>query len=253
MKFEGIVLNVDEIDITGRLYLPDDDRSVYSTVCICHGIPSGNPVNPDDGGYPLLAEQICSRGYAVFNFNFRGAGTSGGNLDMYGWTRDLNAVIDYLYQRPEIDNSFVSLLGFSAGAAVSVYTAAHDMRVTSVVACSCPAEFGFLDPESALERFRNIGTIRDRDFPDSISKWAEGFKTVRPINYIHDISPRHVAIIHGEDDEVVNISHAYRLYDKAGEPKRLRTIPGAGHKLRNNAQALEKVFECLSFLDSRIE
>ena len=245
MKFENAVLRVDEIDITGRLYFPDDGKPVFPVVCICHGIPSGNPANPDDGGYPLLAEQVCSRGYAVFIFNFRGAGTSGGNLDIYGWTRDLNSVIDYLCQRPEIDKSFISLLGFSAGAAVSVYTAAHDIRVTSVIACSCPAEFGFLDQEDALERFRNIGTIRDKDFPYSVNEWAEGFRKVSPINCIRDIAPRPVAIIHGEDDEVVNVSHAYRLYDKAGEPKQLYTIPGAGHKLRNNDYAMVTVYELL--------
>lgn len=253
MIFENIVLSVDEIDITGRLYLPDDNASTYPVVCICHGIPSGNPANPDDGGYPLLAEQVCGRGYAVFIFNFRGAGTSGGNLDIYGWTRDLEAVFDYLYRRPEIDKSFVSLLGFSAGAAVSVYTAAQDSRVTSVIACSCPAEFGFLDPDSALERFRSIGTIRDKDFPESVSEWAEGFRKVSPIDCIQDISPRPVAIIHGENDEVVNVSHAQRLFDKAGEPKQIYTIPDAGHKLRNNEQALDKVFECLDFMNFRME
>ena len=226
--------------------MPDDGRSVFPAVCICHGIPSGNPANPDDGGYPLLAEQVCARGYAVLIFNFRGAGTSGGNLDMWGWTRDLGAVIDYLYERPEIDSSFLTLLGFSAGAAVSVFTAAHDSRVTSVIACSCPAEFGFLDPESALERFRRIGTIRDKNFPVSISAWAEGFRKVSPIDCVQDISPRPVAFIHGDDDEVVDISHAHRLFDKAGEPKKLYTIPGAGHKLRNNKQALDKVYELLN-------
>jgi dipeptidyl aminopeptidase/acylaminoacyl peptidase len=245
MKFENIVLTIDDLDITGRLYLPAGDLSTFPAVCICHGIPSGNPPNPDDRGYPLLAEQVCSRGYAVFIFNFRGAGTSGGNLDIYGWTRDLTAVIDYLYDRPEIDNSFLSLLGFSAGAAVSIYTAAHDSRVSTVIACSCPAEFGFLDAKSALERFRKIGTIRDNDFPDSVNEWAKGFKLISPINCIQDVSPRSIAIIHGKNDEVVNISHAYRLYDKAGEPKSLYTIPNAGHKLRNNEKALETVFEIL--------
>ena len=245
MKFESIVLHVDETDITGRLYFPDDGKPIFPVVCICHGIPSGNPANPGDGGYPLLAEQICSRGYAVFIFNFRGAGTSGGNLDIYGWTRDLSSVIDYLCQRPEIDKSFLALLGFSAGAVVSVYAAAHDNRVTSVIACSCPAEFGFLDPEGALARFRSIGTIRDMDFPDSVSEWAEGFSKVSPINCIRDIGPRPVAIIHGEDDEVVNISHAHRLFDKASEPKQLYAIPGAGHRLRNNDYALVKVYELL--------
>lgn len=246
MNSESVVLSVDGISITGRFYLPDDRGSVHPAVCICHGIPSGNPANPDDGGYPLLAEQTGSRGYAVFIFNFRGAGTSGGNLDMHGWTRDLVAVIDYLYQRREVDHSFISLLGFSAGAAVAVFTAAHDSRVTSVIACSCPAEFGFLDPERALERFRKIGTIRDNNFPESISTWADGFRNVSPIDCVQDISPRPVAFIHGEDDEVVDITHAFRLFDKAGEPKQLYTLPGAGHKLRNNSQALTRVYELLN-------
>ena len=250
MKFESIVLNVDEIDITGRLYVPDGDRTDFPTVCICHGIPSGNPANPDDGGYPLLAEQVCSKGYAVFIFNFRGAGTSGGNLDMNGWTRDLDAVINYLYDRPEIDTSFLVLLGFSAGAAVSVYTAAHDSRITSVITCSCPAEFGFLNTYSALERFRRIGTITDKNFPESESEWVEGFRKVSPVDCIQDVSPRPVVIIHGEEDDVVPISHARRLYDKAGEPKHLYTIRGAGHKLRNNEQALDKIFEFLESFKS---
>jgi len=249
MNFENIVIRIDNIDITGRLYIPYENGIAFPAVCICHGIPSGNPANPDDGGYPLLAEQICSRGYAVFIFNFRGAGTSGGNLDIYGWTRDLTAVIDYLYEKPEIDKSFLALLGFSAGAAVSVFTTAHDRRVTSITACSCPAEFGFIDPESALERFRRIGTIRDKDFPNSKSEWAEGFRKVSPVNHIRDIAPRPITIIHGEDDEVVPVSHAYRLFDKAREPKWLYTVPGAGHKLRNNERALEKVFELLDRID----
>jgi dipeptidyl aminopeptidase/acylaminoacyl peptidase len=247
MNFENIVLSIKEVNITGRLYMPDDGRSVLPAICVCHGIPSGNPANADDGGYPLLAEQVCSRGYAVLIFNFRGAGTSGGNLDIYGWTNDLTAVIDYLYDKPEIDKSCISLLGFSAGAAVSVYIAAHDRRIKSVITCSCPAEFGFLDPESALERFRSIGTIRDKDFPNSVSKWAEGFRKVSPITYIQDIAPRSVAIIHGEDDEVVPVSHAY---DKAGDPKWLYTIPGAGHRLRNNDHALEKIFAFLERMNS---
>ena len=66
-----------------------------------------------------------------------------------------------------------------------------------------------------------------------------------PVNHIQDISPSPVVIIHGAVDEVVNISHAHRLYSKAGEPKWLYTIPDAGHKLRNNEQAMEKVFEML--------
>ncbi len=240
-----VVVRVDNIDITGRLYLPGNKRTPYPTVCICHGIPSGNSPDPGDGGYPLLAEKICKRGFAVFIFNFRGTGNSGGNLELYGWTRDLKVVIDYLYGCTEVDRARLALLGFSGGAAVSVCVASADKRVSAVIACACPAEFGFVDPTSIIERFRSIGVFRDKDFPGSVEEWAENFRKVSPIDYVSGIAPRPLLLVHGDADETVDISHAYRLYDKAGEPREIIVIPGAGHKLRRNDTAMGIVFDWL--------
>ena len=161
-----VVLEVDAIAIVGQLYLPEN-RTRYPAACVCHGFPSGNPPDPNDGGYPELAERIYNEGFAVFIFNFRGTGNSGGNLDMLGWTEDLKAAIDYLHALPEIDVSRLSLLGFSGGAAVSVYVASQDKRISAVIACACPAEFNFSEPLPLIERFRSIGAIRDSDFPIS--------------------------------------------------------------------------------------
>ncbi len=139
MITRNVTLEVDNLQIDGRLYLPcEGELSSYPAVCVCHGIPSGNPPGPSDGGYPLLAERICQEGFAVFIFNFRGTGMSDGNLDMLGWTRDLKAAIDYLCALPEIDRSCLSLLGFSGGAAVSVFVAAEDKRVASIACFSEP-------------------------------------------------------------------------------------------------------------------
>ena len=162
-----ITLEVDGPNIIGRLYLPRGG-SPYPTVCVCHGIPSGIPA-PDDRGYPELAESLQEQGFAVLIFNFRGTGASGGNLDMSGWIRDLTAAIDYLYCLPEVDKACLSLLGFSGGAAVSIYVAAQDTRVSSVATGACPAEFDLFtkiaEPRSLIEHFRSIGAIRDRNFP----------------------------------------------------------------------------------------
>ena len=246
MLKRDVILQVDGIDIRGRLYLPGEtDRKLYPIVCICHGIPSGRPPDPSDGGYPLLAETICGRGFAVFIFNFRGAGTSGGNLDMAGWARDLRAAIDYLYDLPEVDRSNLSLLGFSGGAAVSVYVAAQDTRISFVVACACPTEFRFDNPSSLIERFRSIGTIRDKDFPPSAEKWIDGFRLVSPVEYIAGIAPRSLLMVHGNRDETVNVSQAYTLYARAGEPKHLIIVDGAEHRLRQNDRAMAIVIDWL--------
>jgi len=244
---KAVSLEVDGLGIVGQLYLPDD-QTVCSTVCVCHGIPSGNPA-PDDGGYPLLAERICHQGFAVLIFNFRGAGASGGNFDILGWTRDLTAVIDYLWALPELDTSPLFLLGFSGGAAVSIYVASQDARISSVVTCACPAEFTFFtkvdDPQFSVDHFRRIGVIRDNNFPHSIQDWLGSFRMVSPIEYVARIAPRPLLLVHGSQDETVAVGDAHRLYAQAGEPKQIAIIEGAGHRLRQNEQAIAAVVDWL--------
>ena len=244
-------LKVDGIDILGQFYLPSH-KSQYPTVCVCHGIPSGNPPDPNDRGYPELAERICHDGFNVFIFNFRGTGSSGGNFDILGWTRDLKVVIDYLWTLPEVDRFHLSLLGFSGGAAVSVYVASQDDRVSRVAACACPAEFTFFtkadEPQSLIDHFRSIGAIRDEDFPPCIEDWSNGFRLISPIKHIARIAPRPLLLVHGNQDDVVEVNDAYRLYSQAGEPKEIIIVDGAGHRLRQNDKAMATV---TSWLKSR--
>jgi len=235
-----VTLDVADITISGQLYLPDEEGR-HPAVCICHGIPARVP-EPDNNGYPLLAERICREGFAVLIFNFRGTGASGGNLDILGWTRDLKAAIDYLCVLPQVDKSHLSLLGFSGGAAVSIYVASQDSRVSCVAACACPAEFTFItevdEPQSVVEHFRGIGTIRDEGFPESAEEWLDGFRLVRPVEYVAGIAPRPLLLVHGSKDETVDISDAYRLYEEAGEPKHIIIVSGAGHRLRQDERAV---------------
>ena len=237
---KNITLEADGLKITGQLYLPCG-QSKYPAVCVCHGIPARSP-DPTSNGYPILAEKICQEGFAVLIFNFRGTGTSEGNFDISGWTKDLESAINYLWELPEVDKSRLSLLSFSGGAAVSIYVASMDKRVSSVASCACPAEFVFLtrgdNPQAIIDRFRNIGIIRDNDFPASTKAWLNGFKLVNPIEHISGIAPRPLLLVHGSDDETVAISHARRLYAKAKEPRQLVIIGGGRHRLRQNDEAM---------------
>ena len=244
-----VTLEVDDLKIAGQLYLPSkNDQAPCPTVCVCHGIPAKSP-DPSDRGYLRLAERICRQGFVVLNFNFRGTGASGGNFDILGWSRDLESAIDYLWALPEVDRSHLSLLGFSGGAAVSVYIAAQDKRVSSIVTCACPAEFTFFTevdrPQSVVDHFRSIGTIRDRDFPHSVDEWFNGFKLVSPIKYVAGIAPRPLLLVHGNKDETVDMSHAYKLYNRAIEPKQIVIVDGAEHRLRQSSRAMAIVTDWL--------
>jgi fermentation-respiration switch protein FrsA (DUF1100 family) len=168
---------------------------------------------------------------------------------MLGWTRDLKAVVDYLYSLPPVDKSYLALLGFSAGAAVSVYVAAEDNKVSAVAACACPDEFTISDrfdgTKSMIDYFRSIGTIRDKDFPPSPREWLKGFEMVRPIDYIARISPRPLLLVNGSEDDTVEVFRARKLYARAGEPKQLAIVEGAGHRLRRDEQAIAIVIDWL--------
>ena len=180
MEVKEIRLKADGLELVGELHITSRD-GVRPALCICHGIPAVPP-NPTNRGYTLLAQRFSHAGFATLIFNFRGTGRSEGNLDILGWSRDLQAAIDFLYSLKEVDKTHFHLLGFSGGAAVSVYTAAQDPRVSTVVTCACPADFHSLSqketPSDTIQRFRQIGAIRDRDFPPSIEEWERGFETV---------------------------------------------------------------------------
>ena len=247
MEVKNICLKVDELKLVGELYIPSKNKP-YPALCICHGIPAV-PYNPGDRGYVSLSQRFCAAGFLTLIFNFQGTGKSQGNLDMLGWSRDLQAALDFLYSFEGIDKTHLCLLGSSGGAAVSVYTTAHDSRVSALATCACPADFGFLGSKeqaiSNIQHFRDIGVIRDEDFPPSAEEWLKGFETISPIRWIDKVSPRPLLLVHGDADEVVPVEHAHMLFQEAKEPKELAIIPGAQHRLRLEETAMTTVLEWL--------
>ncbi len=233
-KFE---IEVDSIRIVGVVYYPPQEQKSYPTLCLCHGIPGSNP-DPPNIGYLLVAQQFALAGFLTCAFNFRGTGASGGNLDLLGWTRDLESVITLLTRIEKVDQSQIYLMGFSGGAAASVYATAHDERVAALVSCACPAEFSSFRLEELLKQCRELGTIRDENFPPSLDEWRSHFFEVNPIRWIDKISPRPLLILHGDQDELVDVANARRLYDQAREPKKIVIVSGGRHRLRTNEAAL---------------
>ena len=245
METKEIRLNSSGLKLAGELFIPSKDK-IHPALCICHGIPA-TPPDPTDKGYTLLAQRFCQAGFATLIFNFRGTGRSKGNLDILGWSRDLQAALDFLDSQNEVDIARFCLLGFSGGAAVSVYAAAHDPRISLVATCACPADFRSLTQRETtldtIQQFRQIGAIRDKDFPLSIEEWERGFETVTPINWIDKISPRPLLLVHGDADELIPLEHAHKLYQKAKEPKELKIVAGAKHRMRLEPAAMDFVMD----------
>ena len=250
MKREIVYFKSDGLKLKGQLFIPD--ATPCPVLCLCHGMPRGGTADPNDRGYAGLAERFAEEGFLTVIFNFRGAGESEGNFDIRGWVRDLKAVMDHICKRKEVDQSKVALMGFSAGAAVSIYVAAQDKRIASIVACACPDTSRLAKnrglAQTVIADYRKIGVIKDSDFPPSLQSWMKGFDDIYSSRWIDKLSPRPILIIHGDKDDVVSPSSAFNLYERAGDPKEILIVKGAGHRLRISEEAMH---HALAWLKSR--
>jgi dipeptidyl aminopeptidase/acylaminoacyl peptidase len=142
--------------------------------------------------------------------------------------RDLEAAIDAVEAR--LGDVPIGLLGYSLGGAVSLVVAAEDHRVRAVCADSA-----FSDPLGVLadgvERVLRIpGAVLTAPVAAVVARRTGArLSDFEPLTSVARISPRPLLLIHGDQDTAVTPRHARRLYDAAGEPKELWTVPGAAH------------------------
>jgi len=240
VNIREVPFHADGLRLAGEFYLPEA-ASELPGLCICHGIPAV-PFNPEDRGYAELAMRFAEAGFATLLFNFRGTGLSEGNFDMRGWARDLEAALSHLAAMNGVDASSLYVMGFSGGAATALVQAARDGRIAGVVSCASPAHFQELTADEALKgyiaRWREIDIIRDPSFPQDMEDWKAGFSEVAPVSHIGKIAPRPVLLLHGDADEVVDVSHAHVLMDASGPNCELVVLPGALHRLRVDERAM---------------
>lgn len=249
-KRDEFTVVVDGIPIKGTVFFPSGSPSrLYPGLVICHGIPgSGTQRPPDDPGYEGLAEVFGSLGLVSVIFNFRGCGESGGDFDMMGWTRDLDAVLDHVQNTPYVDPSRMMILGFSGGGAAAVYVAAEDARVYGLAVVGTPAHFGIFEkePEKILEDFRERGLIKSPEYPPDVGRWLKAFDTIEPRRWIAQFKGKHLLIVHGDEDELIPLEHARELYDAAPRGiTELSIIPGGEHRLRLDRRCIDVLSEWL--------
>ena len=280
-------LSVNSTEIKGELYQSASEKSPNPpALIICHGIPAGD--NPcytpgSSSGYELLAGIFSEMGYNTIIFNFSGTGKSGGNLDLSEWVKQLKEVIKY-YRDKAIENiedqkkdAFSSvqeplqkdnkislhLLGFSAGAAVSVMAAAeiqqestkknssekedYPLEIESVALCAPPGNFRFLidklTENGVWEWFKGAGFFTSPETLPPKAKWFQNFLSVEPEKYINKIKTGKLLIIHGEKDDLVPPEHATNLYNMATGNKKLIIHPDEGHQLRHSEKVIKNLRE----------
>lgn len=238
-----------EEQICGEVFF-GSARESAPAIILCHGIPSGvQPQDNCENGYRHLGELFAGQGHLCVIFNFRGTGESSGNLDLVGWVYDLQAVIKYLRCSFQKYFSGIILIGFSAGAAVALEVAAADTGIKSLALAACPADFLFLEqlytPAEAARWMREIGVIRNMDYPADLTEWWEQITAIRPERKISLLAGRRILIIHGEKDEMIPFAHALRLFHSCKKGARLVSFPLLGHSLRQQQEVIRYMLSWL--------
>jgi dipeptidyl aminopeptidase/acylaminoacyl peptidase len=236
----------DGLKIKGEVFFPSARPSrMYPCLIICHGIPGAASARPaGDPGYEALAQEFASLGMAAVVFNFRGCGNSGGDFDMMGWARDLEAVLDRILNTPHVDPTRVMILGFSGGGAAAIKVAAETNRIYALAIAGTPADFHIFDkaPDEIVMDFMERGIIRDPSFPADVERWIQGFVEIEPQRWARHFKGRYLLIVHGDQDELIPLEHARRIHAAApAGSARLLVIEGGLHRLRLDRQCIDAV------------
>jgi dipeptidyl aminopeptidase/acylaminoacyl peptidase len=204
-------------------------------VVIVHGRESartGSRAAPGEPGSLLLqARWLVDAGYGVLAFDLRAHGESDGLRYSLGpWERrDLQAALALVRARG-VAPGRIGLLCHSMGAATCLLTAPAAPEVGAVVSDSAYARLNdLLDAElpkgSGLPPVFSPGIL-------ALGKLLYGVDVAAasPEDVVGRIAPRPVLFVHSEDDPLIPVEHARRLWRASGQgPQWLWLVRAPGH------------------------
>ncbi|MDB5430647.1 MAG: peptidase prolyl oligopeptidase [Caulobacter sp.] len=206
-------------------------------------MPHGGPWTHDDPVFDWWAQAFASRGYAVFQPNFRGSTGGGGALYQAGlgqWGRkmqtDISDGVAELARQGIVDARRACIVGGSYGgyAALAGVTLQHGLY-------RCAVSYAGVADMGALQIYQ---TDTGDDHTGSSSRfWRRYIGTGATLD---DISPKaHAAqadapilMIHGKDDTVVLYAQSQSMeaaLKRAGKPVDFVTLDGEDHWLSSEA------------------
>ena len=214
VNFESRKFLSHDARVYGLLFMPKNMEKVPGIILL----PGGGV---DKQGEAHLASTIAGWGYAVLTIDQRGVGETGGpyvymqqdseifssgkepllHLSVY----DALRAFDVLKEMKNVDRNSIAVAGESMGGRYAMIAAALDKRFKGAVIISSS---GFHVPKESGNPF---------------------LLSIDPDNYIADIFPRQLFMLHGTNDTIVPLDGAELTFSLAKEPKRFFPAEGCGH------------------------
>ena len=232
---EGFSCERDGLTIKGTVFLPKGKTDCPIAV-ISHGFMANQMFSQ------IHAQNLAKMGYAAFCFDFCGGtlvgSSDGDSTDMSVLTEaeDLKAVIEFAKEQSYTDENELVLLGCSQGGFVSAIVAAEMKEEVDALILLYPA---LCIPDDARSGEMMFAKFDPQNVPETF--WCGPMKLGRqyvtdviemdPYEIINQYTGK-VLIIHGNQDEIVDISYALRAvetYSQAGADVEMKIIDEGGH------------------------
>jgi pimeloyl-ACP methyl ester carboxylesterase len=145
---EEVTYNNNEagVSLAGTLTMPHRSEPFPAVVLIAGSGPHAR--DAEICGHKtmlVLADHLTRQGIAVLRFDKRGCGVSTGSFELatsLDFASDVQAAIQYLKTRKEINIKHIGLIGHSEGALIASMVAAESHDVSSVILLGCPGVTG---------------------------------------------------------------------------------------------------------------
>lgn len=248
----------DGLTIPAYLTRPKERQAAAPLVVLIHG----GPVARDHWGFDADVQVLASRGYAVFQPQFRGSSGFGRAFEHAGyrqWGRamqdDITAGVHHLIREGIADGKRICIVGASYGG----YAALWGLIKTPEL-YKCGVSFAgvtdiahmFSDwSDSSFDKVsRQVMAFRIGDRGDR----AELFDPVSPLRHADRIVAP-VLLMHGEDDERVPISHGKKMLRALQERNKQvtwLTFEEEGHGLHYIKNQYQYYVTLLDFLEKHL-
>ena len=237
--------------------VPDDvERGEPGDVPVVVDI-HGGPESQRRPSFAGLTQYFLSRGYAVFEPNVRGStgyGKAYTHLDdvekRMDAVRDIDAAVDWLAARPELDEDRVVAKGGSYGGfmVLAALTESPDRWAAGVDAVGIANFVTFLENTGPWRR-----ELREAEY-GSLAEDRELLEEISPINRVEQIEAP-LFVLHGANDPRVPVGEAEQIVEQIreqGVPVEKLVFEDEGHgiaKLENQVEAYTRVVD---FLDQHV-
>lgn len=157
---------------------------------------------------------MIKAGYNVFMYDYRGYGSSEGEVSRKGLVEDARAAFRYIATRKDIDTTKLISFGHSLGGAKSI----------AALSAESPAGLKAVVVDSTFFSYVDMAEIVAGDVGKNIVS-----SDYNPGDLVTKLPKVPLLIVHGTLDRTIPLSQAEKLFNAAHQPKTLFKVQGGGH------------------------